>query len=68
MHEASSGHASPRPFRRSGPRCVFSSTMATTGCFWSSSWRKPKEPKVKLPRLLLAAGKASAQYADPEDE
>ncbi len=30
--------------------------------------RKPKEPKVRLPRLLLAAGKAPAQYADPEDE
>ena len=30
--------------------------------------RKPKEPKVRLPRLLLAAGKAPAQYPDPEDE
>jgi hypothetical protein len=30
--------------------------------------RKPKEPKVKLPRLLLSAGKAPAQYPDPEDE
>jgi hypothetical protein len=30
--------------------------------------RKPKEPKVRLPRLVLAAGKAPAQYADPEDE
>jgi len=30
--------------------------------------RKPKEPKVRLPRLLLEAGKAPAQYADPEDE
>ena len=29
--------------------------------------RKPKEPKVKLPRLLLATGKAPAQYPDPED-
>jgi hypothetical protein len=28
--------------------------------------RKPKEPKVKLPRLLSSAGKAPAQY--PEDE
>jgi hypothetical protein len=30
--------------------------------------RKPKEPKVKLPRLLLSAGKAPAQYPDPEEE
>lgn len=30
--------------------------------------RKPKEPKVKLPRLLVVAGKAPAQYPDPEDE
>jgi hypothetical protein len=30
--------------------------------------RKPKEPKVKLPRLLLSAGKAPSQYPDPEDE
>jgi hypothetical protein len=30
--------------------------------------RKPKEPKVRLPRLLLVAGKAPAQYPDPEDE
>jgi Plasmid pRiA4b ORF-3-like protein len=30
--------------------------------------RKPKEPKVKLPRLLISAGKAPAQYPDPEDE
>ena len=30
--------------------------------------RKPKETKVRLPRLLLAAGKAPAQYPDPEDE
>jgi Plasmid pRiA4b ORF-3-like protein len=30
--------------------------------------RTPKEAKVRLPRLLLAAGKAPAQYADPEDE
>jgi len=30
--------------------------------------RRPKEPKVKLPRLLLSAGKAPAQYPDPEDE
>ena len=30
--------------------------------------RKPKEPKVKLPRLLVSAGKAPAQYPDPEDE
>jgi hypothetical protein len=30
--------------------------------------RKPKEPKVKLPRLVLSAGKAPAQYPDPEDE
>ena len=30
--------------------------------------RKPKEPKVRLPRLLLAAGNAPAQYGDPEDE
>jgi len=34
---ASSGHASSRPFRRSGPRCASSSTMATNGCFSSSS-------------------------------
>jgi len=30
--------------------------------------RKPKEPQVKLPRLLHSAGKAPAQYPDPEDE
>lgn len=30
--------------------------------------RKSKEPKVKLPRLLISAGKAPAQYPDPEDE
>ena len=30
--------------------------------------RKPKEPEVRLPRLLLASGEASAQYPDPEDE
>jgi hypothetical protein len=30
--------------------------------------RKPKELKVKLPRLLISAGKAPAQYPDPEDE
>jgi Plasmid pRiA4b ORF-3-like protein len=30
--------------------------------------QKPKEPKVKLPRLLISAGKAPAQYPDPEDE
>jgi hypothetical protein len=30
--------------------------------------RKPKEPKAKLPRLLISAGKAPAQYPNPEDE
>jgi Plasmid pRiA4b ORF-3-like protein len=30
--------------------------------------RKPKEPKVKLPRLLISAGKAPAQYPDAEDK
>ncbi len=30
--------------------------------------RKPKEPKLKLPRLLISAGKAPAQYPDPDDE
>jgi hypothetical protein len=30
--------------------------------------RKPKEPQVKLPRLVISAGKAPAQYPDPEDE
>ena len=30
--------------------------------------RKPKELKVKLPRLLISAGKAPAQYPDQEDE
>lgn len=30
--------------------------------------RKPKEPKVKLPRLLISAGEAPVQYPDPEDE
>ena len=29
--------------------------------------RKPKEPKVKLPRLLISAGKAPEQYPDPEE-
>ena len=30
--------------------------------------RKPKEPNVKLPRLLISAGEAPTQYSDPEDE
>ena len=30
--------------------------------------RKPKDPKGKLPRLLISAGKAPAQYPDPEEE
>jgi len=30
--------------------------------------KKPKEPKVKLPRLLNSAGQAPPQYPDPEDE
>ncbi len=30
--------------------------------------RKPTELKVKLPRLLNSAGKAPAQYSDPEDD
>ena len=30
--------------------------------------RKPKEPKVRLPRLLISAGRAPAQYPDPGDE
>jgi hypothetical protein len=30
--------------------------------------KKPKEPKVKLPRLLISAGQAPAQYPDPEDD
>ena len=30
--------------------------------------RKPKEPKIKLPRLLISAGKGPAQYPNPEDE
>ena len=30
--------------------------------------RKPKEPKVKLPRLLISAGEAPIQYPDPEGE
>lgn len=30
--------------------------------------RKPKEARVKLPRLLRSAGKAPVQYAYPEDE
>ena len=30
--------------------------------------RKPKEPKVKLPWLLISAGEAPIQYPDPEDE
>lgn len=30
--------------------------------------RKPKEPKVKLARLLISAGEAPVQYPDPEDE
>jgi hypothetical protein len=29
--------------------------------------RKPKEPKVRLPRLLSSAGKAPAQYPDPDE-
>ena len=30
--------------------------------------RKPKEPKVKLPRLLISAGEAPAQYPDSDDD
>jgi hypothetical protein len=30
--------------------------------------RKPKEPRVRLPRLLSSAGKAPAQYPNLEDE
>ena len=30
--------------------------------------RKPTEPKVKLPRLLISAGEAPSQYPDPEDD
>jgi hypothetical protein len=30
--------------------------------------RKPKDPKVKLPRLLLSAGEAPPQYRYPDDE
>lgn len=30
--------------------------------------RKPKEPKVKLPRLLLSSGEAPEQYPDFDDE
>ncbi len=30
--------------------------------------QKPKEPKIKLPRLLISAGKAPAQYPDPDEE
>jgi hypothetical protein len=30
--------------------------------------RKPKEPKVKLPRVLISAGEAPEQYPDPEDD
>jgi hypothetical protein len=30
--------------------------------------RKPKEPRVKLPRLLVSAGKAPEQYPDLDDE
>jgi hypothetical protein len=30
--------------------------------------RKPKEPRVKFPRLLISAGEAPVQYPDPEDE
>jgi hypothetical protein len=30
--------------------------------------QKESEPKVKLPRLLISAGKAPAQYPDPEEE
>ena len=30
--------------------------------------RQPKEPEVKLPRLVMSAGKAPTQYPDPEDE
>jgi len=30
--------------------------------------RKPKEPKVKLPRLLITSGESPTQYPDPEDD
>lgn len=29
--------------------------------------RKPREPRIKLPRLVLSAGEAPAQYPDPEE-
>jgi hypothetical protein len=30
--------------------------------------RKPKEPKIKLPRLVISAGKAPEQYPDAADD
>jgi len=30
--------------------------------------RKPAEPKVKLPRVLVSAGKSPEQYPPPDDE
>ena len=30
--------------------------------------QKPKEPKIKLPRLLASRGEAPPQYGDPDDE
>src|SRR4051812_35264146 len=30
--------------------------------------QKPKEPKVKLPRLLVSKGEAPPQYPDPDEE
>ena len=30
--------------------------------------QKPKEPKVKLPRLLVSSGEAPPQYPDPDAE
>jgi hypothetical protein len=30
--------------------------------------REPREPKIRLPRLLSSVGEAPVQYPDPEDE
>jgi hypothetical protein len=54
-------------------------TVGTKMCFlfdYGDEWvflvelvsRKPREPKVRLPRLLSSAGKAPAQYPNLEDE
>ena len=60
MHGASSGHASSRPFRSVGAKMRFLFDYGDEWVFLVELvGRKPKEPKVRLPRFLLAAGKSA---------